>query len=555
MALATTPQGLPVLILKEGSKRTTGREALRTNILAAYAVAEVLKSSLGPRGLDKMLIDSFGDVTITNDGATIVKDMEVEHPAAKMLVEVSKAQDAEVGDGTTTAVVLAGELLNRANVLLDDNVHPSIIIDGYRKAYTKSIELLSSLAKTVEGNNFEVLKEIAKTALASKIVSGGASLDALSEISVKAVLQVKEQLDGEVKIDLDNVKIEKRKGESTVKAEIINGIVIDKEVVHAGMPKRVEKAKIALLNAPLEIEKTEITAKISITSPDQMKAFIDQETNILRDMVEKLAAVGANVVICQKGIDDVAQHFLAKHKILAVRRVKQSDMEKLSRATGARIVTTIEDLTAEDLGYAELVEERRVANEKMLFVEGCKNPRSVTILARGSSEMVLDEVERSLNDSLNVIRNVVLDPKILPGGGAPETYLSVKLKEYSNTVGGKEQLAVQQFAEALLVVPSILAETAGLDPVDALAELKAKHEAGSYAYGVDAVKGKIADMYNLGVVEPLRVKTQVLKSATEAALMILKIDDVIAATPPKADKGGKGEGGQGPGSEGGMGEF
>ncbi|PSO02496.1 thermosome subunit, partial [Candidatus Marsarchaeota G2 archaeon ECH_B_1] len=383
MALATTPQGLPVLILKEGSKRTTGREALRTNILAAYAVAEVLKSSLGPRGLDKMLIDSFGDVTITNDGATIVKDMEVEHPAAKMLVEVSKAQDAEVGDGTTTAVVLAGELLNRANVLLDDNVHPSIIIDGYRKAYTKSIELLSSLAKTVEGNNFEVLKEIAKTALASKIVSGGASLDALSEMSVKAVLQVKEQLDGEVKIDLDNVKIEKRKGESTVKAEIINGIVIDKEVVHAGMPKRVEKAKIALLNAPLEIEKTEITAKISITSPDQMKAFIDQETNILRDMVEKLAAVGANVVICQKGIDDVAQHFLAKHKILAVRRVKQSDMEKLSRATGARIVTTIEDLTAEDLGYAELVEERRVANEKMLFVEGCKNPRSVTILARG----------------------------------------------------------------------------------------------------------------------------------------------------------------------------
>ncbi|PSN96002.1 thermosome subunit, partial [Candidatus Marsarchaeota G2 archaeon ECH_B_2] len=299
MALATTPQGLPVLILKEGSKRTTGREALRTNILAAYAVAEVLKSSLGPRGLDKMLIDSFGDVTITNDGATIVKDMEVEHPAAKMLVEVSKAQDAEVGDGTTTAVVLAGELLNRANVLLDDNVHPSIIIDGYRKAYTKSIELLSSLAKTVEGNNFEVLKEIAKTALASKIVSGGASLDALSEMSVKAVLQVKEQLDGEVKIDLDNVKIEKRKGESTVKAEIINGIVIDKEVVHAGMPKRVEKAKIALLNAPLEIEKTEITAKISITSPDQMKAFIDQETNILRDMVEKLAAVGANVVICQ----------------------------------------------------------------------------------------------------------------------------------------------------------------------------------------------------------------------------------------------------------------
>jgi thermosome len=539
MALATTPQGLPVLILKEGSKRTTGREALRTNILAAYAVAEVLKSSLGPRGLDKMLIDSFGDVTITNDGATIVKDMEVEHPAAKMLVEVSKAQDAEVGDGTTTAVVLAGELLNRANVLLDDNVHPSIIIDGYRKAYTKSIELLSSLAKTVEGNNFEVLKEIAKTALASKIVSGGASLDALSEISVKAVLQVKEQLDGEVKIDLDNVKIEKRKGESTVKAEIINGIVIDKEVVHAGMPKRVEKAKIALLNAPLEIEKTEITAKISITSPDQMKAFIDQETNILRDMVEKLASVGANVVICQKGIDDVAQHFLAKHKILAVRRVKQSDMEKLSRATGARIVTTIEDLTAEDLGYAELVEERRVANEKMLFVEGCKNPRSVSVLIRAGLERSADEIERSLHDALKAVATAVMDARILPGAGATHVEIAKAVREYAAKVGGREQLAVESFADAIEIIPKALAENAGLDPINVITELRAIHSKNGKYFGVDLTTGKPVDALANGIIEPATLSIQAVRSAVEAASAIIRIDDMVAAA--KSTSAGKGK--------------
>jgi thermosome len=551
MAVATTPQGIPVLILKEGSKRTTGREALRTNILAAAAISEALKSSLGPRGLDKMLIDGFGDVTITNDGATIVKDMEVEQPAAKMLVEVAKAQDAEVGDGTTTAVVLAGELLSKADSLLEDNVHPSIIIEGYRKAYDQSTKLLEQVARRVEADNAESLKELAKTALASKIVSNGSALDKLAELSVKAVLQVKESADGQVRVDLDNVKLEKRKGEDLLDTELIYGVVIDKEVVHPGMPKRVENAKIALLDTPLEIEKTEITAKIQITSPDQMKAFLDQETQILRDMVEKLAKVGANVVICQKGIDDVAQHFLAKKGILAARRAKRSDMEKLARATGARIVTNIDDLTGQELGEAKLVEERRVANEKMLFVEGCKNPKAVTILIRGSGEMVLDEVERSLNDSLNVVRNVVLDPRILPGGGAPETYLSVKLREFANTVGGKEQLAVQQFAEALLVVPSILAETAGLDSVDTITDLKAKHETNQTSYGVDAVNGRVEEMYKVGVIEPLRVKQQILKSATEAALLILKIDDVIAASPPK--KEGKGAGGQGgPEGEGGM---
>jgi thermosome len=545
-------QGIPVLILKEGSRRTTGREALRTNILAAAAIAEVLRSSLGPRGLDKMLIDSFGDVTITNDGATIVKDMEVEQPAAKMLVEVAKAQDAEVGDGTTTAVVLAGELLTKANMLLEDNVHPSIIIEGYRKAASQASKLLNEVARKVDAQNTEALKEIAKTALSSKIVSSGAALDKLAELSVKAVLQVQEKQDDQLKIDLDNVKIEKRKGESLLDTELIMGVVIDKEVVHPGMPKRVENAKIALLDTPLEIEKTEITAKIQISSPEQMKAFLDQETQILREMVEKLAKVGANVVICQKGIDDVAQHFLAKKGILAVRRAKRSDMEKLARATGARIVTNIDDLTPQDLGEAQLVEERRVANEKMVFVEGCKNPRAVTILVRGSGEMVLDEIERSLNDSLNVVRNVVLDPKIVPGGGATETYLAVKLKEFANTVGGKEQLAVQQFAEALLVVPEVLAETAGLDTVETLAELKAKHESGKTSYGIDAVSAKITDMFEAGVIEPLRVKQQILKSATEAALMILKIDDVIAASPPKPEKKGEGkEGGKEGGFEGG----
>jgi thermosome len=556
LALATTSQGIPVLILKEGSKRTTGREALRTNILAAYAVAEVLKSSLGPRGLDKMLIDSFGDVTITNDGATIVKDMEVEQPAAKMLVEVSKAQDAEVGDGTTSAVVLAGELLNKANTLLEDNVHPSIIIDGYRKAYAKANELLTKAAKQIDSSNVETLKEIAKTALASKIVSTGSALESLAEMSVKAILQVQEKTDGQVKIDLDNVKIEKRKGESLLEAQLILGVVIDKEVVHPGMPKRVEKAKIALLDSPLEIEKTEMTAKIQITSPEQMRAFLDQETTILREMVQKLAKVGANVVICQKGIDDVAQSYLAKSGILAARRAKRSDMEKLSRATGARIVTAIDDLSEDDLGTADLVEERRIANEKMLFVEGCKNPRAVTLLVRGSGEMILDEVERSLHDSLSVVRNVVLDPRILPGGGAPEAYLNIKLKEYANTVGGKEQLAVQEFADALLVVPSILAETAGLDPIDALAQLKAKHESNNSSYGVDALSGQIKDMYKIGITEPLRVKSQVLKSATEAALLILKIDDVIAASPPKKEPKGGGAGGAGEGMpEGGMGGY
>jgi thermosome len=542
--------GQPVLILKEGSQRSKGREALHSNIAAAVAVAEVIRTTLGPKGLDKMLVDSLGEITVTNDGATILKNMDVQHPAAKLMVQISKTQDDEVGDGTKTTVVLAGELLRRAEELVDKKLHPTMIVSGYRKAEEEAMRVIAQMAKPIQLTDKETLKKIAITSMNSKSVSD--AKEHLANIAVDAVLRIAEKRGEKNYVDVDLIQVIKKQGGGALDTQLIMGVVIDKEVVHPGMPKRVENAKIALLDTPLEIEKTEIDAEIRITNPEQMKAFLDQETQILREMVEKLAKVGANVVICQKGIDDVAQHFLAKKGILAVRRAKQSDMEKLARATGARIVTNIDDLTPQDLGEAQLVEERRVANEKMVFVEGCKNPRAVTILVRGSGEMVLDEIERSLNDSLNVVRNVVLDPKIVPGGGATETYLAVKLKEFANTVGGKEQLAVQQFAEALLVVPEVLAETAGLDTVETLAELKAKHESGKTSYGIDAVSAKITDMFEAGVIEPLRVKQQILKSATEAALMILKIDDVIAASPPKPEKKGEGkEGGKEGGFEGG----
>ena len=540
MAVATTPQGIPVLILKEGSKRTTGREALRTNILAAAAISEALKSSLGPRGLDKMLIDGFGDVTITNDGATIVKDMEVEQPAAKMLVEVAKAQDAEVGDGTTTAVVLAGELLSKADSLLEDNVHPSIIIEGYRKAYDQSTKLLEQVARRVEADNAESLKELAKTALASKIVSNGSALDKLAELSVKAVLQVKESADGQVRVDLDNVKLEKRKGEDLLDTELIYGVVIDKEVVHPGMPKRVENAKIALLDTPLEIEKTEIDAEIRITNPDQMKAFLDQETQILRDMVEKLAKVGANVVICQKGIDDVAQHFLAKKGILAVRRAKQSDMEKLARATGARIVTNMDDLTSQDLGEAQLVDERRVANEKMVFVEGCKNPKAVSVLVRAGLERAVDEIERSLHDAFKAVATAVTDPRILPGAGATYVEIAKGVREYAGKVGGKEQLAVEAFADAMEIVPKALAENAGLDPINVITDLRAAHtKQKGHVFGVDIITGKPVDAMHAGIIEPAKLTIQAIRSSVEAASAILRIDDIVAAARTSTPKGGE----------------
>ncbi len=544
--------GVPVLVLKEGTQRTHGRDALRTNILAARVLAEVLKTSLGPRGLDKMLVDSFGDVTVTNDGATIVKEMEVQHPAAKLLVETAKAQDAEVGDGTTSAVVLAGSLLERAETLLDQNIHPTIIIEGYKKAFRKALEILDEIAIKVDPSDRNTLKKLASTSVTSKYIGSGRTLEKLTDLVVEAALTVAEpRKDGTYLLRMDNVKIEKKKGGSLLDTQLVKGIVLDKEVVHPGMPRRVENAKIALIDAPLEVEKPEITAKINITSPDQIRAFLEEETRLLKEMVDKIKAVGANVVICQKGIDDVAQHFLAKNGILAVRRVKRSDMEKLERATGARIVSSIRDLTPDDLGYAELVEERKVGNDKMVFIEGCKNPKAVTILLRGANDMVLDEAERSINDALHVLRNVMREPKILAGGGAPEVELALKLREYAHSVGGKEQLAIEAFAEALEEIPMILAETAGLDPLDALMQLRNYHSEGKTNAGIDVLGGKVLeDMTTINVVEPAIVKKQVIKSATEAATTILKIDDVIAASPLKKEKKEEEKG-----KTGGFGEF
>jgi thermosome len=530
--------GIPVLILKEGTKRTVGRDALRSNIAAAKALAEVLKTSLGPRGLDKMLVDSFGDVTVTNDGATIVKEMEVQHPAAKLLVEVAKAQDAEVGDGTTSAVVLAGTLLAKAEELLDQDIHPSIIIEGYTKALKEALRILRESSIPVNIEDRDTLRKIVKTTIASKYVGGDIVADKLTEIAIDAALAVAEpRPDGTKEFRVDDVKIEKKKGGNVLDTQLVYGIVLDKEVVHPGMPRRVEKARIALLDAALEVEKPEITAKINITSPEMIKAFLDEEAKMLKEMVDKIAEVGANVVICQKGIDEVAQHFLAKRGIMAVRRVKRSDLEKLERATGGKIVSSIRDLKPEDLGYAELVEERKVGNDKMVFVEGCKNPRAVTILVRGASDMVLDEIERSIKDALNVLRNIMRVPRIVPGGGAAEIEVAIKLREFAAKIGGKEQLAIEAFASALEEIPMILASSAGKDPLEVLMELRKMHAEGKKNAGIDVIIGEIVeDMTTRNVIEPLLVKEAMIKTAAEAALAILKIDDIIAASPLKKEK-------------------
>ena len=528
--------GIPVLILKEGTSRSTGREAMRINIMAARAIAETLKTTLGPKGMDKMLIDSLGDVTITNDGATILDEIDVQHPAAKLMVEIAKAQDDEVGDGTTTTVVLAGELLKEAEVLLDKNIHPTVIISGYKKAADKAREVIEKIAIPVKYEDDELLKKVAKTAMYSKAVA--AARDYFAELAVKAVKQVAEQRNGEWIADTDNIQFIKKQGGSLFDTQLVYGMVIDKEVVHAGMPKVVKNAKIALLNCPLEVEKPEISAKIQITSPEQMKAFLDEEIRLLREMVEKIKKVGANVVFCQKGIDDMAQHYLAKYGILAVRRVKKSDMEKLSRATGARIVTNIEDLTEKDLGYAELVEERKVAEERMVFVEGCKNPRAVTILIRGGLEKFVDEAERSLTDAVSVVADAIEDGKVVPGGGAIETEIAKELRKYATQVGGREQLAIEAFANAIEVIPRTLAENAGLDPVDIITELRAAHEKpDGWKYGVNVFEGRVDDMMALGVIEPVSVKLQAIKSALEAVSLILRIDDIIAASRMEEKKG------------------
>ena len=534
--LAQTASGQPILILKEGTARSRGREAQRNNITAARIIAEAVRTTLGPRGMDKMLVDSLGDITITNDGATILKEIEVEHPAAKMMVEIAKAQDNMVGDGTTTVVVLAGELLKKAEELLDQNVHPTVIVSGYRKAVQKALEVLDKLGVTVDVDDRETLKKVAVTSMGSKAI--GIAREYLAEIAIDAVKQIAEKRGDRWIADIDNIQIIKKEGESIRDTQLVRGIILDKEVVHAGMPKRVEKAKIALLNCPLEIEKTEFSAEIRIRDPLQMKAFLDKETEMLREMVEKIARAGANVVICQKGIDDMAQHFLAKEGILAVRRAKESDMEKLARATGGRIVTNLDDLKPEDLGYAELVEERKIGEDKMVFIEGCKDPRSVSILIRAGLERMVDEAERAMHDALSVVSDVIERNKIVPGGGAIEAELAKELRKYAAQIGGREQLAIEAFAEALEIVPKTLAENAGLEPIDVMVEIKAAHEKpDGFSYGVDVFTGKIVNMLEKGVIEPLIVKEQAIKSAAEAASMILRIDDVIAASKPKEEKG------------------
>ena len=543
---AMTSSGAPVLILKEGSSESKGKESQRNNILAAKLIAEIVKTSLGPRGMDKMLVDTLGDVTITNDGATILKEIDVQHPAAKMIVEISKTTDNEVGDGTTSAAVLAGALLENAEDLTNHDVHPTIIVDGYKRASEKALDYLREIAIDVPPTDKKWLQKIARTSMASKLVSGDSAY--LSQVAVDALQSVAEQSGEKYKVDLDNVQVQKKPGGSTGDTKLVKGVVLDKEIVHSGMPKRIEDAKIALINCPLEIEKTEFSAEIRISDPTQMKQYLDEENSMLRAMVDKVSSAGANVLICQKGIDDVAQHYLAKKGILAVRRAKESDMTKLAKATGGRIVTNLDDLTEKDLGSAQLVEERKVETDKWVFIEGCRNPKAVSILVRGGSQRVVDEAERSMHDALMVVKDVIEHPSVVVGGGAPEAELASELRKYANSLSGREQLAVQKYADALEAIPLTLAVNSGMDPIDTQVELRAKHGQGKKWFGVNCLETKCADMESQEVYEPASVKEQIIKSATEAASMILRIDDVIAAgkmKEPAGGKGGKGAGGGG----------
>ena len=536
--------GSPIYILREGSQRTAGREAQRSNIMAAKAVAGAVRTTLGPKGMDKMLVDTMGDVVITNDGVTILKEMDIEHPAAKMMVEIAKTQDTEVGDGTTTAVVLAGELLKQAEELLEQEIHPTVIAAGYRAAAEKSMEILQTLAVKVTVKDEDLLRKIAITAM-----TGKGSQAARDDLAIIAVNAIKAVVDEDGSVDTDNITVEKKVGGSIGDSVLISGVVIDKDRLHPSMPKKVTNARIALLNAAVEIEKTEVDAKIQITSPDQLQAFLDQEETMLKGMVDKIAASGANVLFVQKGIDDLAQHYLAKAGIYTVRRVKKSDMEKLARATGARVVTSIHEISKEDLGKAGLVEERKVSDEKMTFVEECHNPKSVSIILRGGTEHVVDELDRAMEDALRVVGVAVEDKMLVAGGGAPEVELALRLRAYASTVGGREQLAIESFADAMEIIPKTLAENAGLDQIDTLVSLRSQHEKGVKTAGLDMDTGKPVDMLKLGVVEPLRVKTQAINSAAEAAVMILRIDDVIASK----SGGPGGAGGMPGGMPGGMG--
>ncbi len=516
--------GQPIFILREGSQRTRGREAQSNNIMAAKAVAEAVRTTLGPKGMDKMLVDSLGDVVITNDGATILKEMDIEHPAAKMIVEVSKTQDDEVGDGTTTAAVIAGELLKKAEELIEQDVHPTIIASGYRMASEKAGEIIKTLARSVTRDNKDVLTNISGTAMTGK--GAEATKEVLADISVSAITSI---VDEDNKVDMENIKVEKKVGARIEESELIKGMIIDKERVHTNMPKKVENAKIALLNTAIELKDTEVDAEISITSPEQLQSFLDQEEKMIKDLVDKVVNSGANVVFCQKGIDDMAQHYLAKAGVFAIRRVKKSDMQKLARATSGKLVTNVDEITDADLGKADAVEERKIGGDPMTFVTGCENPKAVSILLRGGTEHVIDNIERALNDSLRVVGVAIEDEKLVAGGGSPEVEVALRLQEYAATLSGREQLAVKAFAEALEVIPRTLAENAGLDPIDMLMELRSHHEKGAKTAGLNVYEGKVIDMWEAGVVEPLRIKTQAFNAAAESAVMILRIDDIIAS--------------------------
>jgi thermosome len=540
--LTQTQSGQPVLILKEGTSRSRGKEAQRNNIMAARIIGEVLKTTLGPRGMDKMLIDSLGDITITNDGAAILKEMEVEHPAAKMMVEIAKTQDDMVGDGTTTAVVLASELLKKAEELLDQNIHPTVLVAGYRKAAQKAIEIIEKIAVPVDVEDPKIMMKVALTSIASKAVGG--AKERFAEIAIEAVKQIAEKRGDKIVADIDNIQLVKKTGKSLLETQLVRGIIVDKEVVHPGMPRKKENAKIALLDSVLEIEKTEMSAEIRIRDPNQMKAFLDQEDNMLKEMVAKIKASGADVVFCQKGVDDMVQHYLSEEGIMAARRIKESDMEKLARATGGRVTSNLHDLKAQDLGFAGLVEERKIGDDKMIFVEKCKDPHSVAILIRAGLERMVDEAERAMTDALSVVSDVTENNKIVAGGGAVEVEVAKELRRYATKVGGREQLAIEAFADAMEIIPRALTENAGFDPIDVLVELRSAHDKGDGKYkGINVFTGKVENSLEAGVIEPIVVKEQAIKSAAESASMILRIDDVIMSKAPKGGPGGKMPGG------------
>ena len=532
--------GQPILILREGATRSRDEEARNNNFAAAKAVAAAVRSTLGPRGMDKMLIDGMGDITVTNDGVTILKEMDIDHPAAKMMVEVAKTQDDEVGDGTTTSVVIAGELLKNAEGLLAQSVHPTVIAEGYIMAAAKALSILDGIAVPVKPTDTAMLKKIASTALTGK--NAEVQMDHLSEIIVKAVVSV---TDSDGKANLAHINVEKKVGASADDTELVEGMVIDKERLHPSMPATVRNAKILILNAALEFKKTDVNAKINISTPGQAQAFLEEEEHMVHVMADKVSGSGATVLFCEKGIDDVATHYLTKAGIFAVRRVKKSDAENLARATGATIVNSLDAITPKDLGTAGLVEERKISGDDMIYVSKCKNPKAVSIIVRGGTEHVVDELERAIHDALMVVSVVVDGKKIVAGGGSPETELSLRLREYAATVGGRAQLAIEAFAAAMEIIPRTLAENAGLDAIDMLVNMRAAHEAGKKTFGVSAETGKPSDMLKAGVVEPLRVKTQAISSAAEAAVMILRIDDIIASSKAAGPAGGMPPGGMG----------